>query len=167
MEPERSQMRIQYGAWDLHAGLVRLHARTHTHKPTRPKLLMKGVYFYSPCVLWWPGNGQFYFFLNSAAAAHDSEQLSRWNDWLRYACDTSDSRKQPDHHTMSRAVVQPAYQRLKQACSSRHEDLQQRRQEFQTTIRLCEFTGLRYNDVTLVNVVKASWENRRTFPLIL
>ena len=72
MEPERSQMTVQYGAWALHAGLVRLHARTHTHKPTRPKLLMKGVYFYSPCVPWWPGNGQFYFFLNSAAAAHDS-----------------------------------------------------------------------------------------------
>ena len=36
MEPERPQMTIQYGACALHAGLPRLHSRTHMHTSPHP-----------------------------------------------------------------------------------------------------------------------------------
>ena len=35
-ETEGLQMTSQYGAYALHAGLARLHARTGMHTPTRP-----------------------------------------------------------------------------------------------------------------------------------
>ena len=36
VETERPQMTSQYGAYALHAGLARLHARMRMHAPTRP-----------------------------------------------------------------------------------------------------------------------------------
>ena len=36
VETEEPQMALQYGAYALHAGLARLHARMRMHAPTRP-----------------------------------------------------------------------------------------------------------------------------------
>jgi hypothetical protein len=36
VDPEGSHMTSQYGAYELHAGLARLHARTRMYTPTRP-----------------------------------------------------------------------------------------------------------------------------------
>jgi hypothetical protein len=36
VEPEGPQMTPEYGAYKLHAGIARLHARTRMHTPTLP-----------------------------------------------------------------------------------------------------------------------------------
>ena len=41
VETEAPQMTSQHGAYALHAGVARLHARTRSHTPTRPATRMR------------------------------------------------------------------------------------------------------------------------------
>ena len=57
METECSQMTSQYGAYALHAGLLRLHAFMHMHTPTRP-----GTHMHEHACAHEPISNTYYFF---------------------------------------------------------------------------------------------------------